>query len=97
MSTGGRILHHEVRYLPDSRSALLFVNYQAQGTPGRALFDGAKEVRIFDEIVPVRARLIKAQEYSAHADFKGLFKWVRAAGRLKYFVCVMAIESPLKN
>lgn len=97
MSTGGRILHHEVRYLPDPHSALLFVNYQAQGTLGRALFDGAKEVRIFDEIVPVRAHLIKAQEYSAHADFKKLFKWVRAIGRPKNIFVVHGDREPAEK
>lgn len=68
MSTGGRILHHEKRYLSDPNSTLLLVGYQAAGSLGRMLHDGAKEVRIHDEIVPVNARIAILEGYSSHPD-----------------------------
>jgi len=68
MSTGGRILHHERRYLPDPHSMVLLVGYQAAGSRGRQLQEGAKSVEIFGEEVPVRARVEKISGYSAHPD-----------------------------
>ena len=55
MITGGRILHHLAKRLPDSRSSVVLVGYQGEGTRGRQLQDGAKMIRIFGEMVPVRA------------------------------------------
>ena len=81
MMTGGRILHHARRYLKDSRSAILFVGYQAQRTLGRRILDGADYVFIYDERVPVRARVEKIGGYSAHADRTQLLAWVQSAPR----------------
>jgi len=78
MSQGGRILHHERRYLPDAKSAILFIGYQAVGSLGRAILDGAKSVRIFGEEVPVRCKIKAIGGYSAHADQLQLLKWVSA-------------------
>ncbi len=75
MSHGGRILHHERRYLSDPHSTLLIVGYQSVGSLGRELLDGAKEVRIFGETVPVRCRLKAVGGYSAHADQRQLIEW----------------------
>jgi metallo-beta-lactamase family protein len=80
MSNGGRILHHELRYLPDPKSAILFVGYQAEGSLGRATLDGAQEVHIFSETVPVRCKVINIPGYSAHADQPRLLEWV---GRMR--------------
>lgn len=77
MSTGGRILHHERRYLSDPKSALLLVSYQAAGSLGRQLQDGAKEVKIFGEQISVKARVELVQGYSAHPDRDGLFDFVQ--------------------
>ena len=77
MSHGGRILHHERRYLPDPKSTILFVGYQAQGSLGRRILDGAELVKIFGEDVPVRARKAAIGGYSAHADQAQLLRWVR--------------------
>jgi len=76
MSNGGRILHHELRYLSDPKSEIIFVGYQAQGSLGRQLLDGATEVKIFGESVPVRCRKVNIPGYSAHADQPRLLKWL---------------------
>lgn len=76
MSNGGRVLHHEKRYLPDPNSMLLIVGYQSIGTLGRALHDGAQSVKIFGEDVPVRARVRSIGGYSAHADQAQLLSWL---------------------
>ena len=77
MSTGGRILHHEIRYLPDPNSTLLIIGYQVYGTLGRRLLDGAKQVTIMGKKVSVRARSKAIGGYSAHADQAGLINWVK--------------------
>jgi metallo-beta-lactamase family protein len=76
MSNGGRIMHHERLYLPDPNSTLLLVGYQAVGTMGRALQEGIKTVRIFDEDIPVRAKIVTIQGYSAHKDMNALIEFV---------------------
>ncbi|MCI0565874.1 MBL fold metallo-hydrolase [bacterium] len=76
MSNGGRIVRHEQRHLPDPKSSLLIVGYQAAGTLGRELLDGAKKVRIMGEDVVVRANVIDLSGYSAHRDSDGLFQFV---------------------
>lgn len=77
MSHGGRILHHELRYLPDPKSTILFVGFQAKGSLGREILDGAKEVTILGERVPVRCRKVVIPGYSAHADQPQLLNWLR--------------------
>ncbi len=76
MSQGGRIVHHEKRYLSDPKNTLLIVSYQAQGTPGRKLVEGERKVRFFDEEIEVKAQVIKNDSYSAHADQTGLLGWL---------------------
>jgi metallo-beta-lactamase family protein len=78
MSNGGRILHHERRYLSDPRSTILFIGFQAYGSLGRQILDGAKVVKIFGEEVPVRCRVLAIGGYSAHADQVKLLEWVDA-------------------
>ena len=80
MSMGGRILHHEMRYLPDSNSAILFVGYQVQGSLGRRILDGEKEVKIFGEKIAVNCQIRAIGGYSAHADQTMLLKWIESAG-----------------
>ncbi len=76
MSHGGRILHHEMRYLPDPKSTLVIVGYQAQGSLGRLLLDGAPMVKIYGEQIPVRCKIKAIGGYSAHADQAQLLTWV---------------------
>jgi len=76
MSNGGRILHHEKRYLPDEKSTLLLVGYQSPGSLGRQLQDGARQVVIHGDHIPVRARIVTISGYSAHKDSEGLVEFV---------------------
>ena len=76
MSTGGRIRHHEIRYLPDPNSAILFVGFQIAGSLGRRIFDKAKEVKIFNQTISVRAEVRSIPGYSAHADQEILRTWI---------------------
>ena len=76
MSTGGRILHHEKRYLPDPHSTLLMVGYQAAGSLGRMLQDGAKEVTIHDEKIFVKAKIETLAGYSSHPDREQLLEFI---------------------
>jgi metallo-beta-lactamase family protein len=76
MANGGRILHHLAHRLPDSRSAVLLVGYEAEGTGGRALADGAQYLRIHGQEVPVRAEIVKIDQLSAHAGRSELLRWL---------------------
>lgn len=75
MCTGGRIKHHLVQNISRPESAILFVGYQAEGTLGREIADGAPEVRILGQTYPVRARILHIQGFSAHADRAELLRW----------------------
>ena len=76
MSQGGRILHHEKRYLSDPKSVILFVGYQAKGSLGRKILEGEKTVKIHGEQVPVLCRAVNVGGYSAHADQRQLLEWL---------------------
>jgi metallo-beta-lactamase family protein len=76
MVTGGRVKHHIVHNITRPASTILFVGYQAEGTPGRILLDGAKEVRLLGEIHQVKAHIEKIDGFSAHADRDGLLAWL---------------------
>lgn len=77
MMTGGRVQHHLKRVLPDPRSILLIVGYQAEGTLGREIQSGRKAVYVDDKKVPVRCQIVRIEAYSAHADKNQLFKWFK--------------------
>jgi metallo-beta-lactamase family protein len=76
MATGGRVLYHLQGALPDKRSTVLFVGYQAAGTRGRTLIDGAREVKIRGQFVPVSARIERLDSMSAHADSEEIMRWL---------------------
>jgi metallo-beta-lactamase family protein len=77
MMEAGRILHHAQNQLGDTRNCILFVGYQAAHTLGRRILEGKKEVRVFHEMMHVRAEVEKMNEFSAHADRNELMEWVR--------------------
>ncbi len=79
MATGGRVPHHLKRRLPYPEHMVCFVGYQAEGTLGRMLVDGADRVRIHGEEIDVRAEVIRLEAFSAHADEAELLRWVGEA------------------
>ena len=78
MCEAGRIRHHLKHNLWDPRNTILFVGYQAIGTPGRALLEGATEMKLFGETVQVAAEISRMPGISGHADVNGLLNWARA-------------------
>jgi metallo-beta-lactamase family protein len=76
MATGGRVLHHLVEILPDAKNTVLFVGYQAAGTRGRHLLEGAKTVRIHGRDIPVAAKIAVNHSMSAHADAGEIMRWL---------------------
>jgi metallo-beta-lactamase family protein len=76
MLTGGRVLHHLKRLLPDARHTVLMPGYQAAGTRGRALVEGARTLRIHGEDIPVRASVIDLHGFSGHADVNEAMRWM---------------------
>jgi len=76
MCTGGRIKHHLVANISRKESTILFVGYQAIGTLGRHIVEGAKKIRILGQQYPVRARIAQIHGFSAHADRDELLQWI---------------------
>jgi metallo-beta-lactamase family protein len=76
MATGGRVLHHLADALPDRRNTVLFVGFQAEGTRGRQLVDGATEVKIHGRSIPVQATVVRLDGMSAHADQSEIVRWL---------------------
>ena len=77
MMTGGRVLHHALRLVPDPEATIVFVGYQAAGTTGRRILDGEPEVKIMGQWVPVRCRIAKIGGFSAHADWAEVLRWLQ--------------------
>jgi metallo-beta-lactamase family protein len=79
MATGGRVLHHLARLLPDPRNSVILPGYQAAGTRGRLLAEGAREVKLLGRYVRVRAKVVPLGSFSIHADQGELLAWVGTA------------------
>ena len=77
MAVGGRIQHHLLHRLPDPKSLVLFIGFQAVGTRGRQIKDGAPEVKIFGQIIPVRAKVAALEQFSDHADTAEMLQWLK--------------------
>lgn len=92
MSSGGRVLSHEREYLPDERSTLLIVGYQAAGTMGRRLIEGAKHIEYHKEKIPVRAKVETLYGYSAHSDGEALLEFANKSTRYADEVFVVHAE-----
>ncbi|OGH85273.1 MAG: hypothetical protein A2493_01115 [Candidatus Magasanikbacteria bacterium RIFOXYC12_FULL_33_11] len=95
MMNGGRILHHAVRYLGDSNATLIIVGYQANGTLGRRLLEGEKQVKVFDEEINVKCTIKAIGALSAHGDQAKLLKWVGTAKKAKKVFCVHGEDDAL--
>jgi metallo-beta-lactamase family protein len=76
MVSGGRVLHHLEQRLPDSRNAVILAGFQAQGTRGRSLQEGAKSLRLFGQDVAVKAEIVSMGQFSAHAGKSELLRWL---------------------
>lgn len=89
MATGGRVVHHLEQQLPDRRNTVVLTGYQAVGTRGRELLEGAQHVKMYGRYVPVRAEIVDVPDFSVHADADGLIAWLRTcpvAPRTTYVV-----------
>jgi metallo-beta-lactamase family protein len=89
MATGGRVLHHLAAALPDARNTALFVGFQAAGTRGRQLVDGASQVRIHGRDIPVNASVAKIDSMSAHADRGEILRWLATLPSAPRRVCLV--------
>lgn len=89
MSIGGRVIGHERRYLPDPKNTILLVGYQSVGSLGRELADGARKVKIYRDIIKVKAHIEVLYGYSAHKDSDHLLEFVGTAENLKKVFVVM--------
>jgi metallo-beta-lactamase family protein len=88
MVEGGRILHHMMHRLPHARNTVLFIGYQARGTRGRTILEGADTIKIHGQMVPVRAHIENISGFSAHADYNEALAWLMGFNRppLKTFI-----------
>lgn len=76
MAAGGRVVHHLQYMLPDARNAVVFTGFQAAGTRGRSLVDGATELKMYGKYIPVWAEILQDSEFSVHADASDLVDWL---------------------
>jgi len=97
MLTSGRVVHHLKRLLPDEKNLILLVGFQAAGTRGRAMMEGARTIRMHGEDIPVRARFIPISGLSAHADRGELLRWVRSQPKPPRTIFVTHAEQKASN
>lgn len=81
MVTGGRVLHHLANHGPHSRNSVVLSGFQAGGTRGASLAEGARSIKLFGEYVSIRAEVRQIEGLSAHADQSGLLGWLKALGK----------------
>lgn len=97
MATGGRVLHHLVGGLSDPRNTVLFVGFQAAGTRGRDLIEGAHRVKMYGQFIPVEARIDKLNAMSAHADADEAIRWLRTFPRAPGITYLVHGEPPAQE
>ena len=93
MATGGRVLHHMAAALPDPKNTILFVGYQATGTRGRLLVNGAREIKIHGHLIAVAARIVTNGSMSAHADSEEILRWLGTLPTRPGRLCLVHGES----
>lgn len=89
MMSGGRVVHHLAQLLPNRNNCVIVTGFQAAGTRGRSLLDGVTELKMLGEYVPVRAEIVRDEEFSVHADASEVIEWLREldpAPRIVYCV-----------
>ena len=79
MAAGGRVVHHLEHLLPQARNTVVLTGYQAEGTRGRQLLQGAPHVKIHGRYVPVRAEVVTVPDFSVHADSEEVLDWLASA------------------
>lgn len=89
MASGGRVVHHLRHQLPDPRNTVVLTGFQAEGTRGRQLLDGAREVKVHGHYVPVRAEIVRDDTFSVHADGDEIVEWIGRASELPRTVYVV--------
>lgn len=94
MMTGGRVLHHVISFLGDPKTQLVFVGYQADGTMGRRIKDGADNVNVWGNIVTVKARIKEIKTMSSHADQVQILTWLGKMEGLSHVILVHGEELP---
>lgn len=94
MMSGGRIIHHAINFLGDSKTQLVFVGYQAEGTLGRDIQDGLKSVNIWGNEVAINAQIKEIKTMSSHADQGQLLDWLKKINGLKEVILVHGEELP---
>jgi metallo-beta-lactamase family protein len=97
MATGGRVLHHLKQRLPNPDTTVLLVGYQAEGTRGRLLQDGAKDVKMLGEVIPVRAKIKALDGFSAHADQGEILRWLRTFKKPPRITYIVHGEPPASS
>ncbi len=81
MVTGGRVQHHLMQRLPDPKNLVLFIGFQAPGTRGFSIKNGADSIKMFGEQVPIRAQVAALEQFSDHADTPELLEWLHTFRR----------------
>jgi metallo-beta-lactamase family protein len=94
MASGGRVLHHLAHHLPDPKSTILLVGYQAEGTRGRSLADGCREIKMLGRYVGVHAEVVSVPAFSVHADRSELVAWLKRCPRPPETVFIVHGEPP---
>ena len=94
MASGGRVLHHLKRRLPDRRNIVILVGYQAAGTRGRSLLDGATMLKMLGDYVPVAAEIVDVPGFSSHADQREIINWLKLATVRPQIVYIVHGEPP---
>jgi|KBSMisStandDraft_5_1062788.scaffolds.fasta_scaffold00616_2 metallo-beta-lactamase family protein len=94
MATGGRVLHHLAAALPDPRNTVMFVGFQAAGTRGRLLCDGAKQIKMLGQVVSVGARIERLDSMSAHADANEILRWLKGFTQPPHTTYIVHGEPP---
>ncbi len=97
MATGGRVLHHLKRLLPDPKNTVVLAGYQAVGTRGRDLREGAREIKIHGQLIPVEAEICDVEYFSVHADRDDILRWLASAPHTPSKIFIVHGEQEARN